>query len=319
MRYFDLHIDTLVRALVPGVDLLAGAAEASVDLPRLTEAGGMGAVWAACDDVHLQGAGSAGRVLRMVAAGRDLAARAGGRMRLVTSAADLEDCLQRGGPCALLLAVEGAHSLAGSLEMFAAFQALGVRLLTLTWNHANPFGSGCRTDPHEDRGLTPLGRELLAAAMRLGVVIDLAHASAATLADALGCIAHPPLVSHCACAALRPHPRNLSDAQLREIGAAGGVVGITFCPAFLAEEGASIATVVAHVRHALDTAGPAAVALGSDFDGVPSLPEGIGGCEDMPALFEALFAAGLSEPVLEGIAWRNAARVLGAGLRGVSP
>jgi len=318
MRFFDLHIDTLEKALAPGVDLLAGTDAATVDLPRLEESGAYGAVWAACDSVHLAGAASAGYALRMIAAGRDLAARAGGRIRLVRGAADLEDDAARPGGHRMILAVEGAHSLAGSLEMLAAFHALGVRLLTLTWNHANPFASGCRTPAREDHGVTPLGCELLRRSAELGIVVDLAHASAATFADALPRLHHPPLVSHTACAALHPHPRNLTDEQLKAVARAGGVVGISFIPPFLAAEGASLETVVAHVRHAVAVAGAEAVALGSDFDGVPSLPAGISGVGDMPRLLAALEGAGLTGAELAGLAWRNAVRVLAAGLKGES-
>jgi len=314
MRVFDLHIDTLAKALEPGVDLLAGAPGAMADLPRLRRAGSLGAVWAACDDVHLHGASSAGRVVRMIAAGLDLAARAGERLRIVRTAEDLAACTRPGGPQAMLLAVEGAHSLAGSLEMLVAFHALGVRLLTLTWNHANPFGSGCRSDPREDRGLTPLGRELFAEAGRLGIVLDFAHASAATFDGALEASAGPPLVSHTACAALRPHPRNLTDEQLRRVAAAGGVAGITFCPAFLAERDATLDDLVAHVRHAVETAGPEAVALGSDFDGVPGLPAGIAGCEDWPLVIAALERGGLTPATIEAVAWKNAVRLLEGAL-----
>ncbi len=348
MRFFDLHIDTLAKAIEPddggaatavkgervAAGLLLGSEKTAVDWPRLEQAHACGAVWAACDDEHRGGGVSAARVLRMLIAGNELAARGGSRLRLILSAADLEAAMcatpvasetEQGPPArpgahpiAMLLAVEGAHSLAGSLEMLSAFHALGLRLLTLTWNHANPFGAGCYAPPEEDQGLTLLGRELLARADALGIVIDLAHASPKTFATTLEqmkAAGRPPLVSHTACAGLRPHPRNLTDDQLRAIAEAGGVAGITFCAPFLAEREPDRDAVIAHIRHALSIAGSDAVAIGTDFDGAP-LPAGISGVQDMPAFFLALETAGLSRDQVEKIAWKNALRVLAAGLPG---
>ncbi|MBM3318779.1 MAG: membrane dipeptidase [Candidatus Eisenbacteria bacterium] len=314
MAWIDLHIDSLRRAVEPGVDLLAGSARAQADLPRLRAAGARGAIWAACDDVYLEGPESLAFVLRMLAAGRDLVERAGGELLLVRSRADWERC-RAGGPVGMILAVEGAHSLLGCVEGLAALHALGVRVLTLTWNQANPFASGCGATPGEDRGLTPLGAELLVRARELGLWIDLAHASPRTLADAMALLPPPILVSHAGCAALRPHRRNLTDDQLRALAAAGGLVGITIYPPFLvAEGGATVATVAAHVAHAARVAGPGAVAMGTDLDGITLLPTDVRGLEGLDRLRGALAAAGLAEEEIEGVMWRNAARAIAAAL-----
>ncbi|MCK4414536.1 MAG: membrane dipeptidase [Candidatus Eisenbacteria sp.] len=319
MPVIDLHIDTLVRGLEPGSDLALSTAGAMADLPRLAAADVRVAVWAACDEVHLAGTpSSTARVLRMLAVGRDLAERHPEGVRLVRHAEDLRACLA-GGPVGMLLAVEGAHALGGSLEMLDALEALGVRILTLTWNNANPFATGSRVAGN-DGGLTPLGAELLARAAELGMLIDLAHASPRTFAEAVPRLAHPPLVSHAACAALRRHPRNLDDDQLRLLGASGGLIGITFCRAFLAEVPAEVGfeQIVAHLRHALKVAGEESVALGSDFDGITTLPAGLRGCEDWPRLWDAMRQAGLGPAAIERVAWRNAEQFLLRYLPGVS-
>ncbi len=314
MRLIDLHQDTLARAGEPGVDLIAGAPHCHVDLPRLTAAGVRAVVWAACDEFMLNAPESAARVLRMLAAGRDTVERSRGGLQIVRSRADLAHCLG-GGAIGVLLAIEGGHSLLGSLEMLTSAHALGVRVLTLTWNHANPFASGCATGA-ADGGLTALGRELLGRANELGVVIDLAHASPRTLAAALGLVRRPFLVSHTACAALTPHRRNLSDAQLRAIAAAGGVIGIMLYPPFLASRGSAVtrATVAAHIGHAVAVAGEEAVAIGTDLDGMTELPMDVTGIESVPGLLRELERSGLAPRAIERVAWQNAARVLDAAL-----
>jgi membrane dipeptidase len=315
VSFVDLHQDTPRLVHDPAIDLIAGSAAAQVDLPRLEAAGARAVVWAACDDERRSAAESLAYVTGLLAGTRELIGRSNGRLRLVRGAADLEG-IAPNGPVRVVLAVEGAHSLAGSLAALEALHALGLRLLVLTWNHGNPFGSGCRDEI--DEGVTPLGRELIARALELGIACDLAHASPRTLAGALPLLDRPFLVSHTACAALHPHPRNLSDAQLRAVAAAGGVVGIMLYPPFLAPSGTAVtaATVAAHVRHAIEIAGEDAVALGTDFDGMNDAPVDLTGFQDLPRLCAALAAAGLSETAIEKVAWRNAERALRGALRG---
>lgn len=319
MTLIDLHQDTARHTLDPGADLLAGYAPAHVDVPRLEAGGAQAVVWAACgiqplDMFCLPPAETAALVIRMLSGARDLIDRSAGRLHLVRSATDLDAC-RAGGPIGVVLALEGADALLGSVAMLEALHALGLRVLVVTWNHRNPFAAGCR-DPH-DEGLLPLGRELIQRALDLGILIDLAHASPRTFAGALAVLDRPFTVSHTACAALHEHARNLSDDQLRAVAERGGVTGIMLYPPFLAPAGTRVdaATVAAHVRHAIDVAGEEAVGIGTDWDGMEALPIDLGGWEDLPRLVAALRAAGLCETAIEKVTWRNAARVLRAGLQ----
>ncbi len=313
--WIDLHIDSLRAHLTPDPDPIAPELPTQVDLPRLEQAGAIAAIWAACDDTHLNTAPGLAYVLRLLTAGRDLAAGSQGRLVLVRTRADLARCAP-GGPIGMLLGLEGAHSLLGSLDLLEALHALGVRVLTLTWNNTNPFASGCAVGPGEDGGLTPLGRELLLRARELGILLDLAHASPRTLEEAIALWRAPVLVSHTACAALQPHRRNLSDAQLRAVADAGGLVGIMLYPPFLALEAqaVSLATVARHVRHAVDVAGEAAIGMGTDFDGVTRLPDGVSGLQDLGKLRRELAGVGLRPRVIEAVMWGNALRYLQTAL-----
>lgn len=312
--FVDLHIDTLGRILDHGVDVTASSPLTHVDLPRMAATNTVCAIWAACSAFNYTGLAGTAAAVRMLVRGHDLLARAGKRARLILQAEDLDGCGGE-GPVGVVLGLEGAHSLEGSIELLDAFHDLGVRVLTLCWNSDTPFATGCALEGGTDLGLLPAGRELLARAAALGLVLDLAHASPRTISDVLALERRPFMVSHTACAALRSHRRNLTDAQMREVAEAGGLIGITIYPPFLAAEGTvTVATIADHIIHALGLVGEHKVAIGTDFDGITSTPEGIAGLQDMPLLFEELERRGIAGDTIARVAWRNAYGLLRAGL-----
>jgi microsomal dipeptidase-like Zn-dependent dipeptidase len=157
----------------------------------------------------------------------------------------------------------------------------------------------------EKGGLTPLGLEVVARMEELGIALDLAHASPRAIDDALAKAAKPVVVSHTGVQGTCPGPRNLSDDQLRRIAATGGVVGIGYFDGAVC--GHEVAAIVAALRHAIAVAGPAAVGLGSDWDGAVAAPFDAAG---LPQLTAALIAAGVSGDDLRAVAGENALRVL---------
>ena len=126
----------------------------------------------------------------------------------------------------------------------------------------------------------------------------------------------PIVASHTACHALCAATRNLTDEQLRTVGASEGLVGIVFAPRFLREDGRDepdmpLAVLAAHVRHAVEVAGIDHVGLGSDFDGA-GMPAELPDVAALPVLLDALGAAGFAPAEVEQIAWGNWRRVLEA-------
>ncbi len=105
--------------------------------------------------------------------------------------------------------------------------------------------------------------------------------------------------------AVTPHWRNLDDAILAAIGQKGGVIGVTFCPFFLGGPLASIDRLCDHIEHVAKVAGPQAVALGSDFDGMIPLVRGMRDVRDLPRITEALHRRGWREPELRGVLGEN--------------
>jgi membrane dipeptidase len=113
--------------------------------------------------------------------------------------------------------------------------------------------------------------------------------------------------------------RNLTDAQLDEIGRTGGLVGVVFAcpflrPDFGEDADTPVALIAEHARYIAERIGPEHVALGSDFDGAP-VPAALGGAAGMPLVLDALRGAGFSEAEVRGVAWENWRRVLGAWWR----
>ncbi len=224
----------------------------------------------------------------------------------VRSRDDLDRLLERraGDPrwTGVLLGIEGAHALDRSSALDDCFAA-GVRLIGLAHFFDDEFAGSAHGIGKG--GLTPRGRELVAEMERRGMVVDLAHASAATIADVLSTVRRPPIVSHTGVRATCDNARNLSDDQLRAVAAAGGVVGIGYWPTAVC--GDTPTAVARAIRHAVSVAGDDFVALGSDFDGAVRAPFD---ASRLDVLTEAMLDAGVTEQSIRKILGANALRVL---------
>jgi microsomal dipeptidase-like Zn-dependent dipeptidase len=137
------------------------------------------------------------------------------------------------------------------------------------------------------------------------MIVDLGHASPATIDDVLALATHPVVASHTGVRAAVPGVRNLPDDQVRGIAATGGLVGIGFWP--VASGGRDPAAIARSISVAIGLAGVDHVAIGSDFDGAVSTPFDASG---MALLTEALLAEGLSEADIAAVMGNNALRVL---------
>lgn len=237
---------------------------------------------------------------------RDCAA-SGAQVRLAQSGQGLTDALAAGALSAVL-GVEGAHALEGDVARVRQLHARGVRFMSLTHLGNNELG-GTSTPLMGNRPLTPLGHQVLDEMAAVGMALDVSHASEATLKDVL---AHPtarPFSSHTGVRGGFDLWRNLPDWALRRIADRGGVVGIIFAPQYLG--GRRFADVARHVEHALRVMGEDGVALGSDFDGLVPLPQGMRDVRDLKKLTQTLLERGLPERVVEKVLGHNLRRFLG--------
>lgn len=322
MTWIDLHTDVLWNMTKVGEDPLGSCRELHCDLPRLKAARVRAAVWAIFIEPESEGRAETKATLERVACAEDLVARSDGELRLIRTSGDLKGLLAResraGSPaaCGLVLGIEGLHPLRGSLELFERFRCLGVRVVTLTWNKGNSFATGCRHPEAAQVGLSVQGRRLLPKLSEGGVILDLAHAGPRTLREALETAPGAVMVSHTACAALRKHPRNLSDEELRLVAGRGGLVGITIFPGFLrgSDQPVSAADFADHVIHAAEVIGIERVAVGTDFDGIDRLPVDMLGVQDLPVLAEELIRRGLSDADVARVAFENARTFLAGAL-----
>ena len=163
----------------------------------------------------------------------------------------------------IIFSFESAAALEDKVDRINLFRALGVRVMQLAYNMPSPFGAGVLSPP--DAGLTELGRQAIARMNEIGVAVDLSHANSATAAAAMKASAKPVLMTHGGCAAVHPHPRNKTDAELRALAEKGGVFGI-YDLFYLAPSPRqpTLDDYVRHMTHALDVCGEDHVGIGSD-------------------------------------------------------
>lgn len=262
---FDAHCDTLHDVLAGKRRLGERSDEGHLDLPRMREGGVTAQIFALFPGREYLSHDAARRALCLLDAFYQEQEANPDTLILITTAADIEQAKEE-GKVAAVLGLEGAEALEGELGLLRVFYRLGVRNVGLTWNPRNRAGYGVKS---ENKGLTEFGVELVQELNRLGVMIDVAHLAPAGVRDVLALSEGPVIASHANAKALCPHWRNLSDEQLEAIAEKGGVVGVTFVPAFLDpdEHLASLERVLDHIDHIVSVAGVEHVGLGSDFDG----------------------------------------------------
>lgn len=179
----------------------------------------------------------------------------------VLTAADIDQA-RADGRVGIIYGFQNAVAVGDDPGRVAEFQRLGVRVIQLTYNQANHLGDGSMAA--DNRGLSAIGREVVAALNDARVMVDLSHSGEQTCLDAIRASAAPISINHTGCRALVDVPRNKTDEELRLVADSGGFVGIYFMP-FLNPTGhATAADVVAHLEHAVDVCGEDAVGIGTD-------------------------------------------------------
>tara|TARA_R110000787_G_scaffold3148_3_gene12596 strand:+ start:2702 stop:3829 length:1128 start_codon:yes stop_codon:yes gene_type:complete len=187
-------------------------------------------------------------------------AHAGDLLKVYT-AADIRRAKNE-GKIGLIYGFQNGAMMGETPERVDTFANLGVRVFQLTYNPANLLGDGSMAP--ENRGLTPLGRDVIARCNANRVMVDLSHSGENTCLEAALASEQPISINHTGCRALTDLPRNKSDAELRQVAERGGFVGIYFMP-FLNPTGhATAEDVVAHLTHAVNICGEDQVGIGTD-------------------------------------------------------
>jgi membrane dipeptidase len=167
----------------------------------------------------------------------------------------------------LLLAMEGAEPLGDDLRLLRIFYDLGLRAISLTHARANAAGAGGIFAPSGSprRGLTSFGRDLVRECERLGIILDLAHINAAGFEEIVRLTKKPLIVSHTNARRFFDIERNISDEQIKVIGARGGVIGINAILVSPTKAEATLDRYVDHIEHVASLIGIDGVAIGFDF------------------------------------------------------
>jgi len=253
------------------------------------------------------------RVLNFAAQARRVEARSGGAFRLIRTRDDLAAYLvERDANRSLtagMLSIEGAHALDDDPDNVDVVFDAGVRMISPSHFFDTAFGGSAHG--MEQGGMTAKGRELVARMEERGMVLDLAHASAATIDDALAIASRPVVASHTGVKGVCDNSRNLRDEHLRGIAATGGVVGIGFWDT--ASGGKEPEWIARSIAYAVERIGAEHVGLGSDWDGAVEVPFD---AANLVILTEALLRVGLDEATIGLVMGENVLRVLGAVLPG---
>jgi membrane dipeptidase len=240
------------------------------------------------------------------------------RVRICRNVTDIQQAL-KDDVLAPVLHIEGAEAIDPNFELLDVLYEAGLRSLGPVWSRPNAFGHGvpfrCPSSPDTGPGLTDLGKELIGACNRLGILIDLSHLNERGFWD-VAAISNAPLVAtHSNAHALSPHSRNLIDSQLAAIRETGGIVGVNFATSFLRRDGrhdvdTPIELVIEHLEHILEHVGEDGVGFGSNLDGA-KIPAAIRNAAGLQNLVEVMRTRGYGEPLIEKLCFRNWLRVLG--------
>jgi membrane dipeptidase len=260
------------------------------------------------------------------------------------SSADIEKAF-KAGKIASLIGVEGGHTIENSLGVLRAQYMLGVRYLTLTHNVTLDWADAALGEARH-KGLTKFGKDVVREMNRLGMLVDISHVSADVMRDALDTSAAPVIFSHSSARALADHPRNVPDDVLARMPKNGGLVMVTFVPAFISPEGAvwnlgkrkalqpagddeaaqakaekeyiakagpepkaTLAQVADHIEHVAKVAGKDHVGLAGDYGGA-AVPVGLEDTSTYPALFAELIRRGWNDADLKKLAGLNLIRTM---------
>jgi microsomal dipeptidase-like Zn-dependent dipeptidase len=239
------------------------------------------------------------------------AAASEGQLRVIRTAAQLDrllaDRAEGAKVVGAMLSIEGLHDLEGKLANLDVLHAAGFRMAGL----AHFFDNAVAGSMHGEAkgGLTPLGRQVVRRMESLGMIVDVAHSSHATIADVLAMARRPVVASHGGVQATCKVNRNLTDAEIRGVARTGGVVGIGYWDAAICStRPEAAAAAIAHVR---DLVGVDHVGLGSDFDG--AVTTGFDASQ-LVAITQALIDRGFDDADIAKVMGGNVLRVLHAGI-----
>lgn len=314
----DLHLDTFIVPRLWGYDPLVRHASGPfghrwfghADLPRMRDGGIDGAMWSITTNPFRRPSQRWGVFRRNLGVLRGIIARSEGAMVEVKTRREWDVARARGAH-GCLVAIQGLNCVTGAPEGVRSLAGDDVVRATLV--HLTDSLFGATSSPlgflRRDKGLTARGREAVEHLNAQRIFVDLAHIHPSAFWDAVA--VHDPsiplIATHTGVVGVRPHWRNLDDAQLRAIADSGGVVGVIVAEQFLRRRGGPRdgRMVVEHLAHIANVAGEDAPAIGTDWDGAIVPPRDLGSVHTMPLLVQYMLDAGFSETRVRKILGEN--------------
>jgi membrane dipeptidase len=338
--------DSIARGNVDVYDLRKHT-PGHTDLDRLKK-GMVGAqFWSVYTPGEYRDSGYARVQLEQIDIARRFIAKYPDRLALALSAEDIRRDFKQ-GKIGSLLGLEGGHAIENSLGALRAYYDLGVRYMTLTHNVTLDWADAA-LDSAKHKGLTPFGDSVVREMNRLGMLVDLAHVSPGTMSAALNVSLAPVIFSHSGARALVDVPRNVPDSILRRVTTNGGIVMVPFVTGFVSpavllydqstrpvmkdlqakygndtaaitreikqwraahiEPRATLSQVADQIEYVRKVAGVDHVGIGSDFDGITEVVQGLEDVSKFPDLFAELARRGWSDSDLRKLAGENLLRV----------
>ena len=240
----DTHADTPLRMIEPGFDLAERhdplETGSKVDYPRMKE-GGLDAIFFAAfvsQDIRDNNGNERAKklVIQMIDSVISSAEQNASLVGLALTPKDAYE-LERDGKRAIYLAIENGYPIGDDLTNIELFYDMGVRYITLVHSSNNDIAdSATDSSGAEHEGLSAFGEEVVKEMNRLGIMVDVSHASDDVFFDAIAVSEAPIIATHSNARAVTEHQRNMSDEMLRLMAENGGVAQLTLLSSYLRDE-----------------------------------------------------------------------------------
>ncbi len=329
-------------------DIAEHQTEMHTDIPRLRK-GGVGAqFWSVFVPVDTMDTGSAlSTTLEQIELVKRMIAHYPETFELALSTADIRR-IHAEGKIASMIGVEGGHSIENSLNVLKQLYEQGARYMTLAHSRTLDWADSA-TDEARVGGLSAFGEEVVREMNQLGMLVDISHVSPACMKHTLRVTRAPVIFSHSSACGVADHPRNVPDDVLELTAKNGGVVMVNFFSAYVDPEAArrdlernelrdrlmlehpedreavraelkrwdvkhspirsTVHVVLDHIDHIVKVAGINHVGLGSDYDGVSTLPLQLEDVSTYPVLTQGLLDRGYSPADVQKVLGENLMRV----------
>ncbi len=331
----DTHVDTATHLLWRWPDFSQRLETGHLDIPRMREGGVDAVMFAVWIDEGFSNEDALKLVLRGIDCIHRLIETYSDDLVFARNAGDIRSA-REAGKIAILITIEGGRVICDDLGILRMLESLGVCSITLAWGAATGWADSHSHQRHN--GITDFGRDVVREMQRLNMLVDISHLSDKAFWDVLEVAERPVFASHSSCWSLQDHNRNMKDRMIEALAENGGVMNINFFGGFIGagddgkveqplrkppvlrdpydriaymvpEPGPPLSRLIDHYNHAISLAGADHVGIGSDFDGVTQLPQGMEDVSKLPALTEGLLAAGHSEADVQLILGENNLRL----------